>query len=142
MNEAIQYTHLVSTLLLVGLIWVIQLVHYPLFARVGTDSFPAYEREHQLRITLIIGPLMPLETAAALGMLFVADAGTPRVLAIVGFALVAANWLSTWLLQVPCHKKLSKGFDAAAHRRLVNTNWLRTMAWTLRGGIAVILFSA
>ncbi|HEX2205610.1 MAG TPA: hypothetical protein VHG91_20025 [Longimicrobium sp.] len=42
-------------------------------------------------------------------------------------------WLSTALLQVPMHGRLERGFDAAAHRRLVATNWVRTVAWTARG---------
>jgi hypothetical protein len=37
------------------------------------------------------------------------------------------------MLQVPLHQKLSSGFDAAVHRRLVATNWWRTVGWTLRG---------
>jgi hypothetical protein len=35
-------------------------------------------------------------------------------------------------LQVPLHTRLARGFDPAAHRQLVRTNWLRTLAWTLR----------
>ena len=39
---------------LTGLIWTIQVVHYPLFARVGEAEWRAYEREHQRRITLVV----------------------------------------------------------------------------------------
>jgi hypothetical protein len=42
-------------------------------------------------------------------------------------------WLSTALLQVPRHRALEAGFDPAAHRALVATNWIRTVAWTARG---------
>jgi hypothetical protein len=34
--------HLATTLLMVGLIWLVQIVYYPLFARVGDSSFAAY----------------------------------------------------------------------------------------------------
>ncbi|MGB0385973.1 MAG: hypothetical protein ACPGWR_14225 [Ardenticatenaceae bacterium] len=33
--------HTATTLSLVGLIWTIQLVHYPLFEQVGLDTYPA-----------------------------------------------------------------------------------------------------
>ena len=36
-----------STWAMVGLIWLIQIVHYPLFSRVGADQFKLYEQEHQ-----------------------------------------------------------------------------------------------
>ena len=59
--------------------------------------------------------------------------------ALSGAVLVAIIWASTALIQVPCHAKLVEGFDARAHRRLVDTNWIRTIAWTLRGAIVLIM---
>ena len=56
--------------------------------------------------------------------------------AIIGLALVTLIWLSTALLQVPCHEDLSNGFDTEIHRRLVATNWIRTVAWSLRSLLA------
>ena len=42
--------------------------------------------------------------------------------------LVAVNWHSTALIQVPLHRRLAGGFDPSAARRLVVTNWWRTAA--------------
>ena len=50
-----------------------------------------------------------------------------------GIILVVVIWASTFFLQVPQHGKLSLGFDAAAHASLVSSNWIRTIAWSLRG---------
>jgi hypothetical protein len=50
-------------------------------------------------------------------------------------ALVLVIWATTGLVQVPLHARLTQGFDAAAHRRLVATNWVRTAAWALRAGL-------
>jgi hypothetical protein len=38
--------HLAATAAMVGLIWFVQVVHYPLFASVGADEFVAYENAH------------------------------------------------------------------------------------------------
>jgi hypothetical protein len=54
-------------------------------------------------------------------------------------ALVSVIWMSTWIWQVPAHRRLDAGFDAAAHRRLTRTNWMRTAAWTARSAIAVAM---
>jgi hypothetical protein len=51
-------------------------------------------------------------------------------------------WLSTLLLQVPQHNTLGAGFDDAAHRTLVLTNWLRTAAWTLRSLLVLWMVAA
>jgi hypothetical protein len=60
-------------------------------------------------------------------------AGFPKWAAWLGIALVIAIWLSTALLQVPCHNRLMEGFDEVIYRKLVNTNWIRTVFWSARG---------
>ena len=57
--------------------------------------------------------------------------------AVAGIVLLGVVWLSTWGIQVPCHARLSRGFDARTHRRLVRSNWIRTICWTVRGGIVL-----
>jgi L-asparagine transporter-like permease len=61
------------------------------------------------------------------------------MLANVALALTLIVWIATFALQVPCHNRLGKGFDEAVHMRLVRTNWLRTVGWTLRSGVLVAL---
>lgn len=131
--------HVVSTLMMTGLIWTIQLVHYPLFSRVGEDAFCGYERQHTRRITWLVGPLMLAEGASATALLLWLPPGTARALAIIGALLLLVIWGSTAFLQVPCHARLGRGFDREVVRRLVSTNWIRTVAWSLRGVLAVIL---
>ena len=132
--------HAVSTLMMTDLIWMVQLVHYPLFLRVGEDAFCEYERQHTRRITWLVGPLMLSEGVAATALLLLLPPGTARALAIIGILLLLVIWGSTARLQVPCHLRLSRGFDREVVRRLVNSNWIRTAAWSLRGVLAVMLF--
>jgi hypothetical protein len=60
--------HFTATWFMVGLIWTIQVVHYPLFHRVDTPSFLRYEAEHTRRMGwLLAGPAsLEVSTAAAL----------------------------------------------------------------------------
>ena len=127
---------LASTLPLVGLIWLIQLVHYPLFARVGADAFTDYHAAHTRLITLIVAPLMLVELVAAFASTQTSES-TP--LLWLGLGLAIAVWLVTMLISVPQHNVLSPGFNANAHAILVSTNWLRTLAWTARGAIVLWL---
>jgi hypothetical protein len=41
--------------------------------------------------------------------------------------------VSTALWQAPAHGRLASGFDPAVHATLVQTNWIRTAAWTALG---------
>jgi hypothetical protein len=139
LEQIVLIVHGASTLMMAGLIWFVQVVHYPLFARVGAEGFPVYAGLHQRLTTMVVGPLMLAEAATAAWLTVRPPEGVPAALPIVGLALVAVVWLSTAALQVPCHRRLERGFDAAIGRRLVRSNWLRTIAWTARGVIALAL---
>jgi hypothetical protein len=128
-----------ATLAMTGLIWFVQVVHYPLLGRVGPAGYTAYQREHQRRTTLVVAPIMLLEAATAALLLWQCPGGIHSALPWLGVALLLIIWLSTAFLQVPAHRRLESGFDAAAHRRLVVTNWLRTTAWTARGGLVLVM---
>lgn len=129
--------HAGATLFMAGLIWFVQLVHYPLFARVDGRVFPAYEIEHMRRTGRVVTPAMLVEAAAAIALFF--DPQVPAPLAWGGAGLLAAIWLSTAFLQAPGHLALRRGFDASLHARLVRTNWIRTAGWSLRGILALAM---
>lgn len=122
-----------STWALVGLIWTIQLVHYPLMARVGAAEFPGYHAAHARAITPLVGLLMLVEGATAALLVLNPPPGVSRALLGVGLLLVVAHVLVTAFLSVPLHTRLAAGYDAALLRRLTATNWLRTAAWSARG---------
>jgi len=135
----IQIAHTSSTVAMSGLIWFVQVVHYPLFARVGNEAFAEYERQHVRRTGWVVGPLMLIEASSAVVIMALADSQPMRSLAVIGVALLGVIWLSTWGLQVPAHRLLEQGFNAQSARRLVLTNWIRTAAWTARGAVALAM---
>ncbi len=130
----------VSTLVMTGIIWFVQIVHYPLFFKVGEPGFTAYEAAHARRTGWVVGPLMCIELASALLLLVPQYRPVPvfELSARAGAALVVVIWLSTMLIQVPLHNRLGHGYDARAIAMLVQTNWIRTVAWTLRS--CLVLF--
>ena len=134
-SPAILIANVVSTLFMVGLIWMVQIVHYPLFDDVGQENYLSYQQRHQTNITYIVGPVMLIELATAIALAWCPVEGVGKPMVYIGIALVVLIWLSTAFIQVPCHEKLVRGFDPAAYRWLVDSNWIRTVAWTLRGGL-------
>jgi hypothetical protein len=121
-----------STWAMVGLIWFVQTVHYPLMGHIGRRGFEDYEKLHMSRTTWVVAPLMLIELGSNLALLL-PSAGFDQRLLGVGLFLLVVIWLSTYFLQVPQHERLSRGSDELAHRRLVRSNWVRTIAWTARG---------
>lgn len=143
-DQTLAAAHLAATAFMAGLIWFVQVVHYPLFAAVGREAFAAYERKHTALTTLVVGPAMLAEAVLA-GFVLLRAIGAPgddAALATVGTTLLAVAWFSTAFLQVPCHRRLERGFDAGVARHLVSTNWVRTAAWSGRVVVAVLLIRA
>ncbi len=133
--------HAAATLALAGLIWFVQIVHYPLFDLASERHFERFAAEHQRRTSLVVVPLMITEAGSALALLAVPPAGMGRGLPWLGALLLAVIWLSTALLQVPLHRRLSGGRDPSAIRRLVAGNWLRTASWSARAWLALALLA-
>ncbi|MFZ1865330.1 MAG: hypothetical protein WAU39_13980 [Polyangiales bacterium] len=128
----------ITTWALTALIWFVQLVQYPSFSRVGVQFFPAFHSYHSSRITFIVAPLMIAEAVSALALSWQPGRGMAPWEIWVGIGLVALIWASTFLLQVPMHGRLSKGFDEEAWRFLVTSNWVRTVAWSLRAVLVTV----
>lgn len=139
MISALVWIHLVSTLYLVGLIWCVQVVHYPLMDRVDRGRFREFHHQHGLRISVIVVAPMVIEFASAVALMVWIPDNVAMRLPATGLVLVVLIWASTFGLQVPLHHKLAAGFDATAHRRLVRSNWIRTVAWSLRAAVAVMI---
>jgi hypothetical protein len=132
-------SHLLATAAMVGLIWFVQLVHYPLFAAVGSGGFAEYEQLHQRRTSFVVGPLMAAEGATAVWLAVAPPDGLWPILPLLGLAVLGVIHASTVLLQVPQHAALSSGYDRAGVVRLVRTNWVRTVGWSIRGVIAALI---
>lgn len=122
---------------MVGVIWFVQIVHYPLMGLVGSSRFVAYSESHSRMTSYVVGPPMLAEAVTAALLLVSRPPEVSFLAALLGAGLVAAIWLSTALLQVPRHTALGAGFDSREHRALVATNWLRTLAWTARGALVM-----
>jgi hypothetical protein len=133
--------HAVITAMLVGIIWFVQIVHYPLFPLAGGQNYPLYQRRHEQGISRIVAPLMVVETLTAVVLLFLFPVGVSRSLFYLSLALILINWLSTFLLQVPQHRVLENGFHIDAWQTLCRTNWVRTLAWTLRLVILLLILT-
>jgi hypothetical protein len=134
--------HLAVTAALAGLIWTIQLVHYPLFDHVEEAKFVGFEQRHSWRISLIVGPLMGAELIAAVIVVWERPPYVSAALAIAALVVLLVVHAATVLFSVPAHAVLGRGFDADAHRRLVQTNWIRTVGWTARAAMAVVMVSS
>lgn len=142
MPNVVLLIHAAATLMMVGVIWIVQVVHYPLFDLVDPQRSDLFAQRHQQSITWVVAPLMLVELTTAVWLLWRVPAGIPRWTLIAGAVLLAVIWISTLTLQIPRHTLLLEGFSAEVHRSLVASNWIRTLAWTARGALVMLGLAA
>jgi len=125
-----------------GVIWVMQIVHYPLMRFVSDEQFARFETAHRVRISWVVGPLMLIEGVCVLAFLFAPPAGLSWWLPWVGAGVEAIAIGTTAFVSAPLHERLNAHFDEATLHRLVATNWIRTVAWTGRAAVAIAILVA
>ena len=139
MSEIAVWAQLIVTIYLAGLIWCVQVVHYPLMSHIEAPNFAEFHRQHSLRISSIVIVPMVFELIASVTLAAFPPQGIAPTLPMLGLVLTAVIWISTFGIQVPLHRRLADGFNARVHRLLVRSNWVRTLAWSLRAALAVAL---
>jgi hypothetical protein len=110
------------------LIWLVQLVIYPAFRAIAPHCFADWHHQYMKTISWIVVPMMLLQ-AACHGLVTTFQPSPEQWVA--NGALIGA-WITTFALSVPCHQKLQRsGYRIATINRLIQTNWLRTLCWSL-----------
>ena len=132
--------HTAATMFMVGLIWTIHYVHYPLFALVGESTYVSFQAEHVERIGKLLFVPWLTEGITLLGVLALAFLGgrkALRVPAVINCAAMAVVLVISGFWSAPAHAKLADGFDKSIHDQLMTANLIRTLAWTVCGACAV-----
>lgn len=127
------------TWFMTGLIWFVQIVHYPLFASVGSDKFLVYIKAHCNLTGMVV--ILPMVIQLLLsGLVAFDNKSTYSTLLWLNFALVIVIWILTGFASVPCFNNMcSAGFSESVHGRLVLTNWARTILWSVCSIILLLI---
>ena len=124
--------NLVVSSFMVGLIWLIQLVSYPLFSYVNVGDFQKYHSRHVKKITPIVALAMTLEASIALILLIFTPSDSVGLL-VINTLLVCLIWVSPAFIQIPYHQRLEFPKNQILYtEKLIKTNWIRTILWTFK----------
>ena len=126
--ELLLKVNFISTSVMVGVIWVIQLLHYPSFHFINDQKYIEFQHFHMQRISFIVVPVMLIELASALLLAYFFESS----LTIILLALLLGIWGITFIFFTNMHQKLTNGYDRANVDSLVKINWSRTALWSLR----------
>lgn len=113
---------------LVVLIWLVQVIIYPSFAHISRAEFVTWHKKYIKIISSVVSPLMLIQLAMILRLVLT----RPNLPHYFMLSAVIIIWISSFTLSVPCHRKLQRtGWNLKMIGRLVRTNWIRTILWTV-----------
>jgi hypothetical protein len=122
-----------------GQIWLVQTVVYPLFVRVGEVDYVRYHRFYSRRIPL---PVIVPGFACFLLPVVLAFYGpdVPAWMSAVNIAAGIAGLLVTVLLEIPRHARLEKtGKNERVIAELIRYNWPRTLSISVQSAISILM---
>ena len=122
------YSNLISSSILLGLILVVHFVHYKSFYFISDKEFIGFHIFHTRNISYLVIPLMIIEASTSIMICFFYYGLLP----LINLILVLSIWIVTFLLQVPCHNKLSSGKSETTIKKLIDTNIIRVYLWLFK----------
>ncbi len=125
-----------------GCMTVLQIQHYGIYPAVGKENFAAYMRANNraAAIPTIVPAMLLLLSSVAL---LVQRPGFVRPYeAAAGLGLNLIALLSTFVWQRPIQGQMAEtGYDDTNTRRLIATNWIRTIAHWLIAILAMVILT-
>ena len=129
-NNFVLLGHLICTSIMTGVIWVIQIVHYPSFHFIEKELYTAFQKFHMNKISIIVMPIMLAELITGI-MLFL-DKSSKSPFLTISIIILVLIWLITGVFFTKAHNELIAGYQELVVNQLVAMNWIRTLLWTLR----------
>ena len=127
---SLEQLHLIATSMMVAIIWMVQILHYPSFLFVDKQQYTEFQQFHMKKISYIIVPIMLLELFSGFGVLFYIEKAQLSLYA--SLTLLVLIWVITGLFFTKYHTELSKKYNRNTILRLIRFNWIRTVLWTIR----------
>jgi hypothetical protein len=121
-----------------GQIWLVQIVTYPLFAKVGAADYAAYHHYYTKRIPLVVivpgfaGFLLPIPLAFFGPAVPVWMSAANIIMGIVGLLVTVG-------LEIPRHNKLERGKNESMIEELIRYNWPRTLSITAQSAVTMLM---
>ena len=129
-------SNLVLNSILLGIILMTQFVNYPLLDSYN-ENFHTIHQNYMKRMGYLVGPIMVLEFLI-ISFLFLLNFENKLTAAM--FIITCLIWISTFFIQVPVHQGLTNRKEKKLIQSLINTNWIRTILWSVKLMLSLISF--
>ncbi|MFE0043456.1 hypothetical protein [Streptomyces albireticuli] len=134
-SAAVVIVHTLAVVYTTGFVWTLQLMDYPMVARLRGEASPAYMEAHNGMFWRVLAPGLVTAGITALLLVLCRPANVPLAVPLVILALLVLIIVLSGAVATPDRLDLAKSFSSATHSHLLNVSWIRTAAFTLWSGI-------
>ncbi len=134
--DTLYFIQIVCNSYLVSLVFMTQFITYPTFLDIDKDKFLEYHQKYVNKISFIVAPVMLIELLT----LFLIAYLSSEFLIVKTLILLLVIWLTTFFIMIPSHNRISKSFDKKEIINLINYNWVRTILWSLKLLLIILLY--
>lgn len=131
--------NIAASLLLTGMVWLIQLAGYPALTKLHRAEFSRHHRNLTVRSATIAAPVMIAELVTTIWLIL--NAETLFFYHLAAGIVVIILWLLTLGIHIPAHIRLQQGYDESHINRLSDANWLRIILWSAKSLISLLVLS-
>ena len=122
---------------MLGVIWTMQLLHYPSFHFVSKANYRSFQEFHIKRITFIVAPAMLIEAiSGSLCLIYIID--DIENFFVISLILLVVIWLMTAFIFSKLHQNLLDGYSKIIINKLIRLNWIRSLLWSFRFALLII----
>ena len=138
---AIFYTHLLLCIGVTAILWFMQIVHYPLLPYVDAGKWTQFSEKRRMFTTMVIYPLMAFEALTGIALILIATQSKTYGLLATSIVLLIALLIYTLAYLNPQFKKINSPDDVANQQRFLKLHWVRTIGWTIRVMLFVLILA-
>ncbi|MBD0745899.1 hypothetical protein [Streptomyces sp. CBMA152] len=134
-TSALVLAQTLAVLYTTGFVWTLQLMDYPMVARLRAGAAESYMAAHNQMFWRVLAP--GLLVAALTSVLFVV-ARTPAVplwAALLSVVLLVLILVLSGAVATPDRIALAERFSPSVHAHLLRVSWVRTSAFTAWSGL-------
>ncbi|MGX5185491.1 hypothetical protein ACWKT5_22395 [Streptomyces avermitilis] len=134
-TAALVLAQTLAVLYTTGFVWTLQLMDYPLAARLRDGASESYMAAHNQMFWRVLAP--GLLVAGVTSVLFVVARGpaVPLWAALLSLVLLVLIMTLSGVVATPDRVALAKHFSASVHAHLLGVSWVRTAAFTAWSGL-------
>ncbi|MFB7246689.1 hypothetical protein CW362_05350 [Streptomyces populi] len=134
-TAALVLAQTLAVLYTTGFVWTLQLMDYPMVARLREGAAESYMEAHNQTFWRVLAPGLLVAGVTSVLLVVARGPAVPLRAALLSLALLVLIMVLSGAVATPDRTALAQHFSASVHAHLLRVSWVRTVAFTVWSGL-------